>query len=73
MTEYVYYAVSKEKQGGVFLDVPEKDEHWGRWTGHQMGCISSLFAFFEANGMRLPDIGFNDEPRKFRITIEEVP
>ena len=72
MTKEVYYAVSKSGQGGVFMDSPEMEEHWGRYTGTQMGCISSLFMMFEADGMKLPNIGFNDGPRKFRITIEEV-
>ena len=73
MTKEVYYAVSKERQGGIFMDMPEKDEHWGRWTGVQMGCISSLFMLYEADGMKLPDISFSDQPRKYRVTIEEVP
>lgn len=55
------------------MDMPERDDHFGRWTGTQMGCMSSLFMWFEADGLSLPDIGFNEEPRKFRVTIEEVP
>lgn len=73
MTKEVYYAVSKKGQGRVFTTIPERDLHWGLWLGENIGCISTLFMLFEADGMALPDIKFNDEPRKFRITIEEVP
>ena len=73
MKKEVYYAVSKKGQGRVFTTFPERDSHWGIWLGESIGCISTLFMLFEADGLEVPNINFNDEPRKYTITIEEVP
>ena len=69
----IWLACSKKGQVRVFTSLPVRDEHWGMWLGEAVGCISTLFMLFEADGMEVPDINFNDEPRKLTITIEEVP
>lgn len=73
MTKEVYIAANKSGQIRVFTTYPERNDSFGIFVGDHVGCISTLFMLFEADGMDLPDLKFNDEPRKFRITIEEVP
>ena len=73
MTKEVYIAANKSGQIRVFTTYPERNDSCGIFVGENIGCISTLFMLFEADGMALPNLKFNDEPRKFRITIEEVP
>ena len=69
----IWLACSKKGQVRVFTTCPVRDDHWGIWLGESIGCISTLFMLFEADGLEVPNINFNDEPRKYTITIEEVP
>lgn len=73
MKKEVYIAANKSGQIRVYTTYPERNEHFGIFTGEHIGCISTLFMLFESDGMKLPDIKYKDEPRKFVITIEEVP
>ena len=73
MKKEVYIAANKSGQIRVFTDMPERNEHFGMWVGDSMGCISTIFMIYEADGLVLPPLTFKDEPRKYTITIEEVP
>lgn len=71
MKKTVYLAANKSGQVRVFTTKPERDEHFGIFVGESIGCISTLFMIFEADGMQVPDLKFSDEPRKYSISIDE--
>lgn len=71
MKKTIYLAANKSGQIRVFTTKPERDEKWGIFTGEHVGCISTLFMIFEADGMKVPDLKFSDEPRKYSISIDE--
>lgn len=73
MKKEVYIAANKSGQIRVFTNLPERNDAFGIWVGDSVGCISTIFMLFEADGMEVPALKFCDEPRKFTITIEEVP
>ena len=65
----IWYAVSKSGQGRVFTSKPERNEHFGIWTGEHIGFVSSLFMWFEAEGLTLPEIGWGDEPIRMVLSL----
>lgn len=71
MKKTIYLAANKSGQVRVFTTKPERDEKWGLWLGESVGCISTLFMLFEADGMQVPDLKFSDEPIKYSISIDE--
>lgn len=69
MKRSIWYAVSKSGQGRVFTTLPVRNPHWGIWEGESVGCISTLFMIFEADGLELPNLTFKDEPVELELSI----
>lgn len=69
-TMTIWYAVSKSGQGRVFTSKPERDGHFGIWVGESIGFVSSLFLWFEAEGFRIENMAWQDEPKELTISIE---
>lgn len=69
MKRKIWYAVSKYGQGRVFTTLPVRNQHWGLWEGESVGCISTLFMIFEADGLELPNMTFKDEPVELELSI----
>lgn len=65
----IFYAVSKTGQGRVFINRPERNEHFGIWMGEHIGFISSLFMWAESEGLELPDIRWKDDPVPMKVSI----
>lgn len=65
----IWYAVSKTGQGRVFTTKPERNDHFGIWVGEHVGFVSSLFMWAESEGLRLPDLKWNDDPVPMTVTI----
>ena len=70
MRKKIWYAVSKKGQGRVFTTCPVRNEHWGVWEAESVGCISMLFMMFEADGLELPDLKWQDDPVAMENTME---
>lgn len=69
MKKKIWYAVSKKGQGRVFTTKPERNEHWGLWEGESVGCISTTFMIFEADGLELPAISWKDDAVELELSI----
>ena len=65
----LWYAVSKSGQGRIFTSRPERNEHFGIWTGEHIGFVSSLFMWFEAEGLVPPELRWGDDPVKMTLTL----
>ena len=72
MKKTIYVATSKKGQMRVFTTKPVRDEHFGVWVAESIGCISTLFMLFEADGMEVPVQTWHDEPIEFEITIHQA-
>ena len=70
MTIELYFAVSRSGQGRVFTTKPVRMEELGVWDGKAVGYLSMFMIMAEYNGFKLPDISWDDEPRKIIITVE---
>lgn len=66
----LYYAVQPHGQGVIYLDRPRRSNKLGCWLGHMVGCFSSVVMEMEADGFELPDITYQDEPVKLKLTLE---
>ena len=66
----IWLACSKKGQVRVFTSLPVRDEHWGMWLGEAVGCISTLFMLFEADGMEVPPLSWRDAPVAMEISID---
>lgn len=67
----IWFAVNKHGQGRVFTSKPERDGHFGIWVGDTIGFVSSMVMWFEAEGFRIENMTWQDEPKKLTISIEE--
>lgn len=66
----IWYAVSKRGQGRVFTTCPIRNEHFGVWEGESVGCITMTFMMMESDGFEVPDLKFNDDPVKLKLSLE---
>lgn len=70
MTKGLWYAVSRKGQGRIFTTCPVRDDHFGIWLGESIGCITTVVMLFESDGLELPPLKWDDEPRKIELSIK---
>lgn len=70
MEKELWFAVNKSGQGSVFVERPERDEHFCVWTGTIVGCISSVLSLLESEGLKLPSLKWKDEPARLMLRID---
>ena len=70
MEKSIWLAASSTGQMQAFVDKPTRNEHRGVWMGTCKGCVSSLLILLESEGLRLPLMKWNDEPREIKIKVE---
>ena len=66
----IWLACSKKGQVRVFTSYPVRDDHWGIWCAESVGCISTLFMLFEADGLEIPPLKWSDSPVAMEISID---
>ena len=64
----IWYAVSGRGQGVVYMDKPERNEHFKIWEGRIDGCVSTFVSMMEADGLQLPPMKWDDDPVPITIT-----
>ena len=65
----VWYAVSKNGNGCVFMEQPVRNDHFGVWEGSILTCINDVVRHLEADGLTLPQVKWGDEPVKMVISL----
>ena len=65
----VFFAVSGRGQGNVYMEKPERNDHFKLWEGHIDGCVHTFISMMEADGLELPTIGWKDEPVEITVTV----
>lgn len=68
----IWLVCTKKGQIRVYTSYPVRDEKWGVFLGESIGCISTLFMLFEADGMEIPPLKWEDEPYPMEISISAV-
>lgn len=70
MKKELWYAVNKDGRGNIFTSLPIRNNHFGVWQGTMESCFSGVVSVFDAEGLSLPGITYDNEPHKILLTIE---
>jgi len=72
MTTDFYYAADQNGQHNMFLSLPKRNyrDGLGCWSGDYSVNAAFFFGLLQDQGLRLPRIGWEDEPVRIRIKIK---
>ncbi len=70
MKKELWYAVKRDGRGNIFVSLPVRNEQFGIWEGEMIGCFASLVDFFVSEGLVLPIISYNNEPKRLTLSLD---